>query len=120
MQWLQQDLMRMTILGSFVLCLAGCALAALLARLSRRSQIPRFLRAMVTTVLCAWIFLIGGGGHGPAVGVLPSAFMMAISFRDNILVRAEDYVILAIAIFSFAAVFASFWFFSRLAAGEKS
>jgi hypothetical protein len=120
MQWLQQDLMRMTIFGSFILCLVGCALAALFAKLSRRSQIPRFLRAMVTTVLCAWVFFVGGGGHGAAIGVLPSAFLMAISFRANFLVRSEDFVILAIAIFSFIAVFVSFWVFSRLATGEKS
>jgi hypothetical protein len=116
MQWLTADLIRMTILVNLILCTLGCLISALLGRWSRRSQVPRFLRATFATVLLSWSALFFGGG----VGVLPTAFAFIIAARSNESPKPHELLVFALFICCFFAVFASFWFFSRLASGEKS
>ncbi len=108
-----------TIIGSLVLCLIGCCLAALIGRWSRRSQMPRWLRASVATVVLSWSALfVGGHGGGGAVAV-PSAFVFILATRSKEVPKPEEIMVMAIMVACFAAVFASFWFFSRLKAVEK-
>ena len=108
-----------TIIGTLVLCLIGCCLAALIGRWSRHSQMPRWLRASIATVVLSWSTLVVGG-HGGAGGVaIPSALLFILSTRSKEVPKPEEIMVMAIMVACFAAVFASFWFFSRRPTGGK-
>lgn len=111
MRWLTADSMRITIFGTLILCVFGCVLAAFFGFWSRRSKTPRFLRAIITTVLLSWTYFVGGGG----VGVMPAVFIL--SMTPKLLISsgpgAFGFLIVGISFFSMAVVFAAYWICSK-------
>jgi len=110
MTWLTADSMRIMIFGTLILCVVGCVLAALLGRWSRRSHIPRLLRATAIASLFSWTFFVGQG----AVGVLPSVFVLAMTPKAFIgtVATNDDFLALGLALVSISVIFLSYWKFN--------
>lgn len=109
-----------TIIGSLILCLIGCCLAALIGKWSRNSQIPRLLRGSIATVMLSWSAIFVGGHGGAGGGAVPSALLFILATRSKDAPKANEILVMALFVTCFFTVFASFWFFSRLASSEKS
>jgi hypothetical protein len=102
--------MTWTIGGSLVLCLFGCLISALMARLTRGSSLPRKIRAAIAALLLCWVSVVGM--HGLAV---TPAFVV-IGNAARILAGPDvvaDRAFLVVTIVSFLAVFFTHLFFAR-------
>jgi hypothetical protein len=103
---------------SAAFCVMGCFIAVLFGRLTRNSEEPKFLRALIASILLSWVFV--GGAHG-GIAILPVYFIIfciPIIFAEPF--GNDDIALVQIAIFVSIIVFFSYWLAARAEPSKRT
>jgi ABC-type sugar transport system permease subunit len=100
--------LQLTLVGSVLLCLAGCAIAYGLGILIRKTRLPRAVFAPFVALCFSWIFMTGLG-----TGIVPSILLLLGGLLGNWNWTDNEKLTAILAFASLLSVFTTFWISSK-------